>query len=52
MQKKIKKVRVEVETKGKWAEVYTGTSLKVATGIKNMLRRQNAKMRPLIIIEH
>lgn len=48
---KEKKIRVEIQSRGKYSQVYCGFCLKTAEGIKNMLKRQDPRIRILTIKE-
>lgn len=46
-----KKIRVEINSRGKYLQVYSGFCLKTAEGIKNMLKRQDPRLKILMIKE-
>lgn len=49
--KENKKIRVEIRSRGKYSQVYSGTSMKTALGIKNMLKRQDPRLQVMMVHE-
>lgn len=47
----MKKIKVEIKTRNKFVQVYCGFSMKTALGIKNMLRRQDPRIRTMVVVE-
>jgi len=45
------KIRVEIRSRGKYSQVYSGTSMKTALGIKNMLKRQDPRLQIIMVRE-
>jgi len=45
------RIKVEIKTRGSYAQVYLGNDMKQAEGIKNMLKRQDPRISILIVKE-
>lgn len=45
------RIRVEIRSRGKYAQVYSGNNMKTAIGIKNMLKRQDPRLHILMVRE-